>query len=397
MQFAQRMRALRPSLTIGLGAKARALRTQGVSFHSLAMGEPGIPTPKPIVQEAMNKLATGHVYYSVAGGTPELRQAIVAKYKRENSLDYEVDEVVCGCGAKELLLHSFMSILDRGDEIILPAPYWVSYLEQAKLCEAKAVVMPYDAQQKLLSTAQIERFATPRTKAIVLNFPHNPTGYVPSQDDLAELGAYLHDKGWWVISDEIYEYMVYTPERQHYSILNLCPQLRERTILINGLSKGFAMTGWRVGYALGNKDIIANIKKLQSHSTTCLPSFIEHASIFAMTQGKALMQEMIDNIGIRLQKMQQSLRDMLPELRFTPSQGAFYVFPQLPDWLARTSCPTALAFSEWLLDKHKLIIVPGESFGVDGHIRISCTATEQYTQEALQQLAKGLQELKQET
>ena len=394
MRFAQRMGDLRPSLTIGLNTKARALYAQGIRFYNLAAGEPGQPTPSAIVQEAMATLATGHVYYSVAGGTAELRQAVVAKYKRENQLDYEADEVVCGCGSKELLLHSFMAILDRGDEIMLLAPYWVSYLEQSKVCEAKAVIVPYDAQQPLPSPEQLERFATPRTKAIVLNFPNNPTGHVPSRAAYEELGAYLQSKDWWIISDEIYEYMVFNAEQRHYSILNFCPQLRERTILVNGLSKGFAMTGWRVGYALGNKDIIANIKKLQSHSTTCLPSFTEKAAIFAITQGKPLMQQMIDTIETKLQNTQQLLRDVSPELTFTPAQGAFYIFLQLPAWLARTSYPTALTFSEWLLEKHRVMVVPGESFGVDGHIRISCTASEPYVQQALELLAKGLQELK---
>ncbi len=397
MHLAPRMSALRPSLTIGLNTKARALRAQGIGFHSLAQGEPGIPTPSAIVQRAMATMATGHVYYSTAGGTAELRRAVVAKYKRENQLDYREDEVVCGCGTKEVLLHSFLSILARGDEVILLAPHWVSYLEQAKICEAKAVVVPYDATQPLPRVEQLARWATPRTRAIVLNFPHNPTGHVPSRAAYEELGAYLQSQNWWIISDEIYEYLNFNNERRHYSILNVCPQLRDRTILINGLSKGFAMTGWRVGYALGNKDIIANIRKLQSHSTTCLPSFTESAAIFALTQGKTLMQEMIDTIATKLQKLQQWLRDMLPELVFTPAQGAFYTFPQLPAWLTRTSCPTALAFSEWLFDKHKLIVVPGESFGVERHIRLSCTAPERYTQEALALLAKGLQELKKTT
>lgn len=393
MHLAQRMGALRPSLTIGLNTKARALRAQGIRFYNLAAGEPGPPTPPAIVQEAMTTLATGHVYYSVAGGTDELRQAIAAKYKRENQLDYSKDEIVCGCGSKELLLHSFMAILERGDEVILPAPYWVSYLEQSKICEAKTVVVPYDAQQPLPSPERLERYASPRTKAIVLNFPNNPTGHVPSRTAYEELGAYLQGKDWWIISDEIYEYMVFNAERRHYSLLNLCPQLREQTILVNGLSKGFAMTGWRVGYALGNKNIIANLKKLQSHSTTCLPSFTEKAAIFALTQGKPLMQPMIDAIATKLQKTQQLLQDTLPELTFTPAQGAFYVFPQLPAWLARTPYPTALAFSEWLLEKHRVIVAPGESFGVEGHLRLSCTASESYVREALALLAKGLQEL----
>ena len=394
MHFAQRMGDLRPSLTIGLNAKARALHAQGIRFYSLSLGEPGQPTPPEIVQEATAAMSTGHIYYTVAGGTEELRQAIADKYKRENQLDYQADEVVCGCGAKELLLHSFMSILDRGDEIILLAPYWVSYLEQSKVCEAKAVVVPYDAQQPLPSPEQLERFATPRTKAIVLNFPNNPTGHMPSRAAYEELGNYLQSKDWWIISDEIYEYMAFNAERQHYSILNLCPQLRERTLIVNGFSKGFAMTGWRVGYALGNKNIITNIKKLQSHSTTCLPSFSERAAIFAITQGKALMQPMIDTLETKLHTTQQLLRDILPELTFTPPQGAFYIFPQLPAWLARTACPTTLAFSEWLLEKHKVIVAPGESFGVEGHLRLSYTAPEQYIREALTLLAKGLQELK---
>ena len=393
MRCAQRVDALRPSLTIGLNAKGRALRAQGVRFYSLSMGEPGPPTPQAIVQEAMKVMATGNVRYSVAGGTEELRQAVVDKYKRENQLDYATNEVVCGCGSKEILLHTFMSILDPGDEVILLAPYWVSYIEQIKVCEAKAVVVPYDPQQSLPSVERLERYVTPRTKAIVLNYPNNPTGHVPSRAAYEELGKYLQSKNCWVVSDEIYEYMVYNDEGRHYSILNVCPQLRERTILINGLSKGFAMTGWRVGYALANQEVVSHVKKLQSHSTTCLPSFTEQAAIFALSQGKPLMQEMIDNIGIGLQKIQQLLRGM-QELTFAPAQGAFYVFPQLPEWLSRTAYPTALAFSEWMLEKHRLMLVPGESFGVERHIRVSGTMPEDYTQQGLALLTQGLDELK---
>lgn len=393
MHYAKRVSELRPSLTIALGTQAQKLQAQGERICNLASGEPWYPTPPVIKQEATNILARDRIGYTNAGGTPEMRQAIVTKYQRENQLDYTADEVVVGCGSKEILLHSCMSILDRDDEVILLSPYWVSYTEQIKLCEAKAVIVPFAMQQPLPSSEQLERYATPRTKAIVLNFPNNPSGYMPSKSAYAELGEYLQTKNWWIISDEIYEYLVFNRERCHYSLLNICPQLRERTILVNGLSKGFAMTGWRVGYALATKTLVANVKKLQSHSTTCLPLFIEKAAIVALTHGKPLMQEMLDNIGANQQRAQQLLNSM-PEVACPPAQGAFYVFPCLPAWLASTQCPNTLAFSEWLLREYKVAVTPGEVFGAAGHLRINCATPANYLQRGLELLGQALTKLK---
>ena len=392
MQYARRMAKLRPSATIALGAVARRLSMSGKPIYNLAGGEPGYPAPRPVVEAAQRVLANGDIRYSVAGGTDRLRSAIVAKYQRENQLDYDIDEVVVGCGAKEVLLHSFMSILNKGDEVILFAPYWLSYREQIGVCEAHPVIVPYDSNQPMPTVARLQQYATARTKAIVFNFPNNPCGYVPNRAEYEALGEYLQRKGWWVISDEIYEYLVFARDRQHCSILNVCPQLREQTILINGFSKGFAMTGWRVGYALGNKELISNVKKLQSHSTTCLPAFTEHAAIVAINGGKPLVQEMITAVGAKLQKMQQLLGE-IECLRFTPPQGALYVFARLPDWLAQTPHPTALAFAAWLLEQHHVAVVPSESFGVAGCVRISCTAPPAIIQQGVELLAQSLHEL----
>lgn len=383
MIFANRISSLQPSLTIALNTKARTLRARGEQLYNLAAGEPNFIAPSPIVEAAQRELATGDIRYSAAGGTLEFREAIVAKYRRENNLDYRADEVVVGCGSKELLLHAFLATLNAGDEVILAAPYWLTYHEHIKLCEAQPIVVPFDRQSPGLSPRQLARYATAKTRAVVINYPNNPSGYRMSDGELQELGEYLQDRGWWIFSDEIYEYLLFDGS-QHLSIVNVCPQLRDQTIIFNGLSKGFAMTGWRVGYALGHKDVIGKIKKLQSHSTTCLPSFIEKAAIVAVQQGRQLVRQEIALIADKRSKFLSAL-EKISHLSFIPPAGAFYAFVKLPERVA-----SALSFSEWLLDNYRVMVVPSEAFGVDGYLRLSYTAPEQEVHEGLNLLSKAL-------
>lgn len=383
MDFASRVNTLQPSLTIALNTKARLLRAQGERLYNLAAGEPNFIAPSPIVEAAQRELSTGDIRYSAAGGTLDFREAIVAKYRRENNLHYRADEVVVGCGSKELLLHAFLATLNAGDQVILAAPYWLTYREQIKLCQAQPIVVPFDPQAPGLSPQQLERYATAKTRAVVINYPNNPSGYLMSRHELQELGTYLQEKDWWLFSDEIYEYLLFDGST-HLSIVNVCPKLRDKTVIFNGLSKGFAMTGWRVGYALGHKDLIGQIKKLQSHSTTCLPSFIEKAAIVAVQGGRQLVQEEITKIADKRRKF-IALLEKLGNMSFTSPAGAFYVLVKLPEQIS-----SALSFSEWLLDNYRVMVVPSEAFGVDGYLRLSYTAPEQEVAEGMKLLAKAL-------
>ena len=393
MYFAERVKGLNPSLTLALNAKAQELSAQQVRIYNFSVGEPNFPAPSAVVDEATRTLAGGIIRYSSAGGTLAFRQAIAEKYRRENQLTYEAANVVAGCGTKELLLHAFLSVLNADDEVLLIAPYWLSYREQVKIAGGKTVVIPYDEQSALPSVEQIERYATARTRAIVLNYPNNPSGRVANATELQKLGAYLAQKDWWIFSDEIYEYLVFS-QAAHLSLLNVCPALQERTVIFNGLSKGFGMTGWRVGYALGNKQIVTHIRKLQSQSTTCLPYFVEKAATLAISHGKAIVQEQIDKIRHKCTTATNLLQEV-PDLTFIPPEGAFYIFARLPTWLTKTKVSTALSFSEWLLHNYRVMVIPSEAFGVDNHIRISYATSPTELQKGVSLLAEGLKKLKQ--
>lgn len=389
MQIANRMKDLQPSLTIALGTKAKEI-AQREKVYNLAVGEPNFPAPKVALDAAARVLAGGCIRYGAAGGTKEFRQAVVDKYRRENQLEFDVDEVVAGCGVKELLLHAFMATINAGDEVLLIAPYWPSYPEQVKIAGGVPVVIPYDCVNALPSVDIIAKHASARTKAIVLNYPNNPSGYVPKPQQWQELGDYLNQKDWWVFSDEIYEYF---SDAKHVSPLNARPDLRAKTVIFNGMSKGFSMTGWRVGYALGNKQLIGQIKKLQSQSTTCLPSFTEEATMAVLAGGYELVRKPIAAIQDKRKLALRSLA-LIKDISFNTPAGSFFVFIRMPSWLQKSETPTALLFSEWLLHNYKVIVVPGEGFGVGGHIRISCGADADDLRLGLELLAKGLEKLK---
>ncbi len=393
ISLSRRISNVKSSPTVQLNAKAKALGKQGIKVLNFAVGEPDFNTPAPIVDTAIASLKAGRTKYGPAGGSPEFLEAIAAKLKRENGLDFQSNEIVAGIGAKEILFHIFLATLNDGDEVLVPSPYWVSYPDQIIAAGAKPVILPLadDIAKTPLSIKDLAAKATSQTKAIVLNSPNNPAGYMYSRAFLEELGAYLKDKQWWIISDEIYEYLSF--DHPHVSLLSLFPELRDRFILVNGLSKGFAMTGWRVGYCAGPAPVMKLVRDLQSHSSTCIPPFIEDASIFALSKGNSLLKAEIEVLKKRRDLAVAQLKSM-PELSYVAPHGAFYIFIDIRDALKKAKKPTTgFELSEQLLLEHHVAVVPGDAFGAPGYLRLSYACDEATIKEGLIRIGRAVSSL----
>lgn len=385
MSFSRRILSVQPSPTLALNAKAVQLSKEGHKVLNFAVGEPDYPTPTIIVDRAIESLRAGRTRYTPAGGGPELRQAIVDKLQRDNGLSFAPTQVVVGAGAKEILFHTFLSLINDGDEVILTAPCWVSYADQIKAAGGIPVIIPVPANGRLPSTAEITKYASPKTKIFVFNSPNNPAGYILNQNELKELGTFLHKQGWWVISDEIYEYMSF--DVPHQSLLKACPELASKFVLVNGMSKAFAMTGWRVGYCAAPQEVATMVRSLQSHSSTCIPGFIEDASVVALKAGPSLMADDIAKLKQR-RDLATKLMNELGGFKYFYPQGAYYIFVDIRDHLA--SGDTSLKFSDRLLQEHHLALAPGEAFGSPGFLRLSYATDESTIREGIQRLHNAL-------
>lgn len=386
-RLSQRISAVKPSPTVALNGKAKAMRREGIAVINLTVGEPDFPTPSSVCDVAIAAIKSGKTKYGPAGGGPDLRAAIQAKLERENNLKFDTDQIVAGIGAKELLFHISLAMLNEGDEVLIPAPYWVSYTAHCEAAGATAVEIPMlDPQNPVVTPEQLEKYATPRTKAIVLNSPNNPGGYMMSEAQVESLAKYLQSKPWWIISDEIYEYLCF--DGKHSCVVDFEPELQDRYIHVNGLSKGFAMTGWRVGYCAGPSDLMRLVRTLQTQSSTCLPPFIEEAAAFALNQGKSLLAEGIETFKKRRDLVVDAIRK-IPNVGFIPPTGAFYLFIDLRQRLAEKN-KSSLEFAEYLLEASHVAMVPGEAFGVPGFIRMSYAAAEADLIAGIQKLGEAL-------
>jgi aspartate aminotransferase len=385
MSFSSRILSVKPSPTLALNAKAVQLAKMGHNVLNFAIGEPDYPTPSLVVERAIESLRAGRTRYTPAGGGPELRQAIVDKLGRDNGISFQANQIVVGSGAKEILFHTFMSLLNDGDEVILTAPYWVSYADQIKASGGVPILIPIPDKGGIPSIEVIESYATGRTKAFILNSPNNPAGYILTDVELRTLGAYLHRKGWWVISDEIYEYMSF--DAPHISLLKLCPEIREKFVLVNGLSKAFSMTGWRVGYCAAPVELAALVRSLQSHSSTCIPGFIEDASVVALKAGRPLMEKDINHLRARRDLAINTMKK-LGGFKFLYPKGAFYVFIDIRDQLQNGE--TSLSFSDRLLEQSHLAMAPGEAFGAPGFLRLSYAVSDAILLDGIARLHKAL-------
>jgi len=395
MKTSSRINDLSPSPTVALNARATELRASGIDILNFAVGEPDFSTPKPIVDIAIQALKDGKTKYGPAGGGLPFRKAICEKLKRENGLNYSPNEIVCGIGAKEILFHIFLSLINEGDEVILTAPCWVSYKQQIAAAGGVPVIipMPDDPDAPLVDVRTIEKYSTDKTVAFVLCSPNNPAGNALATSELETLGNYLSEKDWWLISDEIYEYLSF--DQEHKSISNLVPKLHDKTIIVNGMSKGYAMTGWRVGYCAGPESVTKLVKRLQSHSSTCLPPFIEEAATWAISKGSDLMSEEAKIMAKRRDLAMECLKDV-PNVSYVKPQGAFYLFVDIRKVLKQSAQYDefdSIGFGQHLLNEHHIAVVPGEAFETPGFLRFSYAVSDQAIKDGIGRFKKAIESI----
>ncbi|BAB05414.1 pyridoxal phosphate-dependent aminotransferase [Halalkalibacterium halodurans] len=370
MELAKRVSTLTPSSTLAITAKAKELKEQGHDVIGLGAGEPDFNTPQYIIDAAVRSMEEGHTKYTPSGGLPKLKEAIIEKFKQDQGLTYTAKEIFVGTGAKHVLYTLFQALLNEGDEVIIPSPYWVSYPEQVKLAGGEPVfVEGKESNDFKLTPAQLEPVLTDRTKAIIINSPSNPTGSLYTQEELAALGEVCLKHNVLIISDEIYEKLVYDGAK-HTSVAEISPQLKENTVVINGVSKSHSMTGWRIGYAAGPEALIQAMTNLASHSTSNPTTSAQYGAIAAYTEDDGSVEKMRVAFEERLHTIYDKLV-AIPGVSCVKPKGAFYLFPNVEEAAALTGHETVDDFVKVLLEEEKVALVPGSGFGAPDNVRLS--------------------------
>jgi aspartate aminotransferase len=387
MKLAKRVSTLTPSTTLEITAKAKELKDAGHDVIGLGAGEPDFNTPAHILEAAKEAMDKGFTKYTPSGGLPALKKEIIGKLERDQELAYKPSEVIVCIGAKHALYTLFQVILDEGDEVIIPTPYWVSYPEQVKLAEGIPVYVEGKEENHFKITAeQLKETITHKTKAVILNSPSNPTGMVYSREELEELGKVCLEHDILIVSDEIYEKLLYDGNK-HISIAQLSPELKEQTIIINGVSKSHSMTGWRIGYAVGNQTIISAMTNLASHSTSNPTSISQYATIAAY-QGsqedvEIMRQAFEDRLNIIFEKLNK-----IPGFYCLKPQGAFYLFPKAIDAAKMAGFSDVDSFVKALLEEEKVALVPGSGFGADDYVRLSYATSLELLEKAVDRISR---------
>lgn len=391
IQLSKRARQLTPSPTLAITAKAKALKAQGLDIIGLGAGEPDFNTPAHIISAAQSAMEQGQTKYTASGGIPELLTAIVEKLKHDNGLTYEKDQVSVTVGAKHGLYNLFQVLLNEGDEVIVPSPYWVSYLDQVKLAGGVPVIIEgKESNLFKITPEQLDQAITDRTRAVVINSPSNPTGMLYTREELAALGQVCIERDILIISDEIYEHLIYDGPK-HVSIASLSPELYERTFVINGVSKTYSMTGWRIGFVAGAKEVIAAVTDLSSHSTSNATSFAQHAAVAALTGPQEPVEEMKEAFRKRRNYVVERLNE-IPGFQCLKPLGAFYAFVNIRQALDDSSYQNVDEWSESLLEAAQVAVVPGSGFGSNDHIRISYATSMEQLKEALDRIERFVTE-----
>ena len=390
--FAQRLNGLPAPATIEMARRARALRAEGRDVISLALGEPDFPTPPAVVQAAHQAALDGQTRYPPVDGTPALKAAIARKFLRDNALEYAADEIMVSNGGKQVIFNAFMATLDPGDEVVVPTPYWVSYPLIARMFGATPVFVTCREEDGFrLRADALAAALTPRTRWVVLNFPNNPTGAVCQQDDLEAIAKVLRDyPDVWILSDEIYEHLVFDGVRAA-SIAAVAPDLKARTITLNGVSKAYAMTGWRVGFAGGPADLLAAMRGVQGNATSGVCSIAQAAAVAALDGPTDLVREMAAVYSRRRTMVVEALR-AVPGLTCAMPEGAFYAYPGVAGCLGRTTAAgrvleTDADFAIALLEEGLVATVPGSAFGFSPYLRLSCATSDDALRAACQRIA----------
>ncbi len=385
MKLAQRVQALTPSTTLAITAKAKELKSQGLDVIGLGAGEPDFNTPQHIIDAATQSMMEGQTKYTPSAGLPKLKEAIIAKMKKDQKLDYKPSEVIVGSGAKHVLYTLFQAILDEGDEVIIPTPYWVSYPEQVKLADGVPVYCEGKEENDFKITPEdLEAAITNRTKAVIINSPSNPTGMLYSREELAAIGEVCLKHDILIVSDEIYEKLVYDGN-VHVSIAELSPQLKENTIIINGVSKSHSMTGWRIGYACGNESLVKAMTNLASHSTSNPTTTAQFGAIAAYEGSQEAVEEMRKAFESRLNTIYTKLV-AIPGVSCVKPQGAFYLFPNVKEAAAATGYQNVDDFVSALLEEALVAVVPGSGFGAPDNIRLSYATSLELLEKAVDRI-----------
>ena len=397
MNLSKKANSISPSITLEITGKANELKAQGVNVMSFAAGEPDFNTPKNIIEAAIKAMDDGYTKYTKTSGIVELRKAICKKLHQENNLNYSEEQIVVSTGAKQCLANTFLAILNKGDEVILQNPCWVSYTELIKLADGVPVIVNCDENDGYkLSAKNIEKAVTSKTKAILLNSPHNPTGIVYNKNELEEIAQIAKKYNLIIISDEIYEKLIYDGE-EHVSIASLSEDSYERTIVINGLSKTYAMTGWRVGYTASSAKLAKIMSSVQSHMTSNVCSISQYAALEALTGPQDSINMMKNAFEERRNFMMKKLEE-IDEVSFIKPQGAFYIMVNITYFIGKSingvKINNSIEFAKMLLEEEKVAVIPGAAFGLENFIRLSYATSMEVIEEGLDRIKSFLGKLK---
>jgi len=395
--LSKRAASLKPSPTLAISAKEKALKAQGIDIAGFGAGEPDFDTPEHIKKAAIDAINGGFTKYTPAAGMEQLKDAVIEKFKRDNGLEYKRDEIIISCGGKHSLFNLFQSLFGEGDEVLIPAPYWVSYPPMVELAGATPVIMDTSEKEDYqITEAMLRKYITLRTKAIILNYPSNPVGSVYYRESLELIGKYAAEHNFFIVSDEIYEKLVYD-DYKHVSIASMDKAFRDRTIVCHGVSKTYAMTGWRIGFAAGPKDIIQAMSNIQSQSTSNPTSISQMASIAALNGPQDCIADMLVEFKKRKDFLVEGFRGIDGVTCYDP-RGAFYVFPNFSAFMKKRykgrPVKTSAGLTEILLEEFHTAVVPGIEFGKEGYLRLSFATSMEIIQKGLDRIKKAAAEMK---
>ena len=397
MKLARRISLIKPSVTLAITAKAKAMRADGIDVIGFGAGEPDFDTPDIIKKAAMDAMNSGFTKYTAVAGINELKDAVIAKFRNDQGLEYERDNILVSCGAKHSLYNISQALFEEGDEVIIPAPYWVSYPEQVAVTGATPVILLTKEDEDFkIQPEELEKVITKKTKGIIINSPSNPTGAAYTKDELQKIADVLKDKDLIIISDDIYEKIVYDGLK-FCNIAQLGDSFKEKTIVVNGVSKAYSMTGWRIGYIAGPKEIIKACSKLQSQSTSNPTSIAQYAATAALTRAEGEISKMVDQFYIRRNYIVAALND-IEGVSCNMPKGAFYVFPDVSNCYGKSYNGKVIGNSVelygYLLEDVKVAVIPGATFGSDNNIRLSYATSLENIKKGIARIKEGIAKLK---
>lgn len=387
--LADRVSRIKPSVTLAITSRANQIRAEGGDILNLAAGEPDFDTPEFIKDGASAAMQAGKTKYTPVPGTATLKQAIIEKFQRDNQLDYQSDEVMVSNGGKQVFYNLCQALLNPGDEVLIPAPYWVSYPDMAVLADGSPVIIPSKDENRFKITAEdLEKYITNKTKLFVINSPSNPSGMAYSKEELSQLGQVLEKhEHIHVITDDIYEHIMFAGKK-FSNIINTAPSLKDRTVILNGVSKVYSMTGWRIGYAAGPSDIIKAMTKIQSQCTSNPSSISQAAAEAALTGDQSCVANMCKAFEERHEYIVNALNE-IDGIHCLPADGTFYCFPNIEGLITRTnSVSDDVEFAEYLLSETGMAVVPGTAFGSPNHMRISFATSMEVLEQAVSRFKK---------